>query len=281
MLHLVIDPINEQKRIITRIKNEYAENQRHQAEVEEERLGIKQKVSDLEHMLGTPQFKIGQIIDRLECITPDEDDYPKIIKQLRDIFDYMKRLIHYSNALISSETFEIEQHNISDFIKDYVEAWNNYGGNIFNLSVRNDIKPDCMIMFDKRLMIVMLDAILTNASKHGFKKIRGYNKDGNSVEIHLMPVLYLSKPYLRISIANNGDAPENGFTIQDYIKKGYHSPNTDGSGLGGYHVYQIVKGHGGCMSLDSNKIWSFIINVLLPVDNLLTENFVDYEAECI
>lgn len=72
-----------------------------------------------------------------------------------------------------------------------------------------------------------------------------------------------------------------GFTIQDYITKGRYDAESGRFGLGGYHVYQIVKGHKGYLYIDSNKIWNTIIDILLPVKKVNIDNLIPYEQKCI
>ena len=69
--------------------------------------------------------------------------------------------------------------------------------------------------------------------------------------------------------------------MKDYITRGRYSANTGRSGLGGYHVYQIAKGHNGFLYLDSNKIWNVIVEVLLPISNVDVNDLPIYEHECI
>jgi sensor histidine kinase regulating citrate/malate metabolism len=135
-----------------------------------------------------------------------------------------------------------------------------------------------MVVFDKALLKVMLDSILTNVERHGFDKRRN---DANRVEITLDLERYEDKPYVVLRVANNGAPFRSGFTIDDYITRGRYSASSGRSGLGGYHVYQIVKGHKGFLCLDSNKIWNVIVEVLLPIDYVELDNLVEYEHECI
>ena len=72
----------------------------------------------------------------------------------------------------------------------------------------------------------------------------------------------------------------NGFKIEDYISKGRFKSSTGRTGLGGYHVYEIVKGHKGYLNISSNKSWNVVVDILLPINN----NFSDlpvYEEKCV
>ena len=135
-----------------------------------------------------------------------------------------------------------------------------------------------MVLFDAALLKVMLDSILTNVERHGFNK---HKNEANQVEISLSLEKYEERPYVVMRVANNGAPFKSGFKIDDYITRGRYSASSGRSGLGGYHVYQRVKGHNGFLYLDSNKVWNVIVEVLLPIDNVETDNLVEYEHECI
>ena len=280
MISIVIDSMNDQKALVTKVKQEYAQRMRAEREAEEKRLGIKQNISDLEHMLGPTQFRINNIISRLEKINPESPNYKVEVKALRDNVDYLNRVIRYSYEQISQESFNMKDGNITDFMLEYSEGWKNYGGNYFSLSLQNNLDEEVFVNFDKTLLTVLFDSILSNAARHGFHKNRNYTDD-NRVQISLTLRSVKDLPCIVISVANNGDPFDRGFGISEYITKGRFSSETGRSGLGGYHVYEITKGHNGYMYIDSNYIWNVIIDILLPVKKTNINSIGEYEHECI
>ena len=277
-LPVVIDSIANQNEIVDKIAQEHAATVRAEQEADAKRLGVKQNVSDLEHMLQTTYANIDKIIYRLENKKLDDNTLQTLVKGLKDNVDYLKRVIQYDNANISSEDFNLKEQDIEKFMRDYCNSWVNYSGNYFSLSLKADLGDNKKVVFDKALFKVMLDSILTNVERHGFDKRRS---DDNHVEMSLSIEKYENKAYIVIRVANNGFPFKKGFTIKDYITRGRYSANTGRSGLGGYHVYSIIKGHGGFLNIDSNKIWSVIIELLLPINNVELDNVVEYENECI
>ena len=276
----VIDCMQQQKALVdSRLIQYHARMQRIQ-ESEAQRLGVKQNISDLEHMLGSTQQKLNNIIDRLSRITPDNEKYSEIVKQLKDNMEYMNRIIHYNNTSIEEESLNIQEYDFWDYIGKYISSWGNYGGNYFKILISNNVTEKFSISFDKALFTVMFDSVLNNAIRHGFHKKKDYTPY-NKVHFGLYLEKYNDKPFLVIRIANNGDPISDDFTINDYITKGRFTSSTGRSGLGGYHVYQIVKRHNGFLALDSNKVWNVIIEILIPVTNVETENLVEYDHECI
>ena len=280
MLPIVIDSLEKQKELTNREIQLYEQKVNAEREADALRLGVKQNVSDLEHMLGSIQHRISKLIVRLEKATPSSNNYPHLVKSIKDNVEYMNRVIHYNNANIDTETFNIKEGNIIEFINSYVDAWNNYGGEYFDISIQNFIHDNINFSFDKTLLIVMLDSILNNAIRHGFHKRKTYT-ERNLVEISTSIVEYNTRPYVLLSVANNGDPISDGFTINDYISRGRFSASTGRSGLGGYHVFQVVKGHNGYMYLDSNKVWNMVVDILLPINSSNLKDIPIYEKECL
>lgn len=278
MIPVVIDSPDVQNTLVNKIVQKYQEQRLAEQEADAKRLGVKQNISDLEHMLGTTQNRIGKIIHRLEKVTPESGNYQQLVKQLKDNVGYMNRTIQYANARIETACFNMQEGNISEFIKDYVNAWKNYGSNCFTLDVLDELDEHISLSFDKGMLTVMFDSILNNAVRHGFHKRK---EAGNQVLIHLSEVAYEGTPYLLISIANNGEEITKGFTIEDYVSRGRYTASTGRTGLGGYHVYQIVKGHNGYLRLDSNKQWNVIVEMLFPINSTSINNLPVYEHECI
>lgn len=279
-LPVAIDSLNRQKNIVRTLKSQHIAQAKAKLAEEEKRMGVRQSISDLKHALGTPQLKINSLIEDLEEFGQEDAEYKIKLKKLQDNISYIMRIIsHYDENISSSSSPLTDQVNILDFIKQYVEGWSNYRGDVFKIDIKHcDIEPDQTIMTNKDLLTLMFDAILENALRHGFNKIR---KDSNRVEIKLSPVSYKDKPYILIAIANNGNELEEGFTIQDYITKGSYSESSGKSGIGGNQVYEIIKKHNGYLYLDSNKTWNMVVEVLLPIENTNASKSIEYEHDCI
>jgi type I restriction-modification system DNA methylase subunit len=280
MLPVVIDSLENQKELVNKEIQHYEQKVNAEREADAMRLGVKQNVSDLEHMLGSTQFRINKIISRLEKATPSSINYQHLVKSLKDNVEYMNRIIHYNNVRIDSKSFNIKEDDIAEFINNYSGAWNNYGGEYFELSIQNKLQDNVKMSFDKVLLTVMLDSMLNNAVRHGFHKRKNYTEH-NTVQISLSIVEYNGLPYVLLSVANNGDPIAEGFTIEDYCSRGRYTASTGRSGLGGHHVFQIAKGHNGFLYLDSNKVWNMIVEVLLPIESTILNDIPDYENECI
>ena len=105
----------------------------------------------------------------------------------------------------------------------------------------------------------MLNAILENARRHGFEKKENPN---NFVKIHTK--LSKDKTSMILSVCNNGKPLPDGFSLQDYVTKGSSVGNTGNTGLGGYHIYQIVNRHRGKLSIESDSQGHTVVGVTIP-----------------
>ena len=123
---------------------------------------------------------------------------------------------------------------------------------------------------------VLFDAVLRNAYKHGFY---AQGSPNNKVEITTSFVRKEDGEYILVEFANNGVPFPEGFDIRQFVKRGAFAGDTGNTGLGGYHVYSIVKRHKGYINLTDSKAWPVIIEVLIPVElygEMDTDKFVDY-----
>lgn len=266
--------MDHQKEVVKRLIDEYLQNKDREAKADRERLGKKTVQSEIEHILGVTQHKIGRLLDSMLSNKPSDDQYFNYVKKLKDNFDYMGRVIHFTNMPI--ESFNLTKGDLSAFMEEYVNSWQNYGSGVFSIKLENNLEEKTEVNFDRMMMTVMLDAILDNASRHGFQKRKS---DANELIISLDLVTENETAYIVISIANNGRPMADGFTIDDYISRGRYSATSGRSGLGGFHAYQVAKGHGGFISLSSNNQWSVIIDVLIPALNVNIENLPTYGKE--
>jgi len=278
-LSIVIDKLERQDFIVDTLVQQYVEQAKTEQEADAKRLGVKQNISDLEHMLSPIKMRIDHIIAKLEKTSSDGADASSMIKALKDNVEYMYRIIHFGNAKIDSDSFNMKICDLGKFIESYAEGWKNYGGPYFELSICNEV-GSVEVSCDTKMLTVMCDAILSNAVRHGFRKNKNHTPH-NQVQIGLFLVEYKETPYLCLSFANNGNPMDEGFTIGDYISRGRYSATTGRSGLGGYHIYSIAKCHKGFLSLESNKIWNMVVEVLLPISSAPTKNVSIYEHECI
>jgi signal transduction histidine kinase len=141
---------------------------------------------------------------------------------------------------------------------------------------------DTTICIDDDMFKYLLDTILNNVYRHGFEEKEVV---GAAVHISTTPTLIDEKPYLLLSIANNGKPFADDFSIEKFIGRGECCGDTKHTGLGGYHIYHIVKSHNGFLNITRTSAWPVIFEILIPITNSFEDEnqLLSYEnrANCI
>ena len=237
------------------------------------RLGTRETVSDLSHMMNTPFSNIGDLLG----VLPDEemsDNAKKWIVQLKDNFEYLKRLIKTVGADFSIDACPMENIEIHSFMNEYIQSWTNINHQFFKTELISNLSyDDVCVRGNDTLLRIALDCIFKNAQRHGFKN---RFSEENKVSISLSEVNHLDKPFVCISIANNGEPFPESFTIKDFIKRGKVAGDSGKTGLGGYHVYSIIKRLGGFLNLTNDGNGEVIFELLIPAPGLSIKNINTY-----
>jgi type I restriction enzyme M protein len=126
----------------------------------------------------------------------------------------------------------------------------NVSSNEFNFSIQKQpLETDEMdkrgIYINDILLKTLIDNVLTNANKHGFKD----NKDENLVVI----LLEEDDNQLIVEIKNNGIPFPKNFDKEKFITKYKTADQSNGSGLGGYDINRIATYFG-------NESWELQLN---------------------
>lgn len=231
------------------------------------------------HNLGITFTRISAAIDVLHTKYPDDEDTYVLAENVRSAI----RQINSTGADYSKVSAELRKENIVNFLTDYVKGWNVYGMKSFTLDFKSDVADDTLVMADRELLCTALDCILYNAHQHGFS--RKFSAS-NRVSIEARGVLFTpneetkEQEYVLISVSNNGNPFPDDFSLQDYVARGVVGLNSTQDGLGGNHVYEIVKKFQGYISMEQDQ-W-VRINLLIPI--YLTskdENYEEYECKCL
>lgn len=261
--------------VIKSVKEEYIREKREFMHAEMQRLGIRDASSDLSHVLGASFHKISTAIDFMQN-EKLSDEAMQTINSIRDNFAYMKRMITTVGADFETQRLNLQEVEVNSFIKSYTESWNNLGYSVFELSYHSGISDSVSIKIDEDMFRVIFDTVLRNAYKHGFGAQRSSD---NKVYIETSLVTYNDKEYVLLGIANNGTPFPKELTIEKYIKRGGLAGVTGNTGLGGYHVYSIVKRHNGFLNISSSYAWGAIVEMLVPVEfyeETDTDKFEEY-----
>lgn len=269
---------DEQKRIVASAKTTALQERQAVIDATRARLNLQQTASDITHMLGTPWGNQAKIIRRLQKYRGDKNspEYGENIDALISISYYINRIVKAMD--VDSMTFDKEKVNLFDFLNSYIK--------MMRLCDMLDCHADMtstddelLVDVDTTMLQVLMDSLFENARRHGFRK---EVNESNQIFLVLSKVLFNEQPFALISVRNNGLPFPDGFTIKDYISKRRFSGKSGRSGLGGYHVYQITKKHGGYMALRSDEEWNVIVDILLPLGDVESDNiYTPYDYETV
>ena len=247
---------------------------------DKERYNLLQAGSDLIHMLGTPLSKQTTIISRVNKYkdNPSSAQYIDAVTALVDVSSYIQRIIRAMEADYQKVACVKDKKSLTKLLNDYCRAWKNFGATNFELTT--DIcEEDLLSELNETQIMVMIDTIMDNARRHGFAKTYS---DQNLVNISLSSTSYNDKPYALLTIANNGAPMNEEFGVKGFISRGHFDGKSGRSGLGGYHIYSIVKKHGGFMTIRQDEQWNFILDILLPLSKeCKSSNYSIYGYETV
>lgn len=268
--------VAKQDDIMSSCKDEYVSQRVAEFNAEQERLGIRTVSSDLSHMLGRSFDRIESTISSL-CNENINSDLLDSLNSLNDNFKFMKRFITAFGADFSRYKMKPKEVEVNTFIKSYLHSWCNFGPKAFDINYLSNVLDDTTFVIDEDMLRILFDTILDNAYRHGFGNRESVNDSNNIVSINSSCVTWNQKEYILIEIKNNGKPFPQDFSLKKFISRGYFDGSTGNTGLGGNHVYSILKRHNGHLAISKTKTWSVIFELLIPVELYSeTENFEIY-----
>lgn len=269
---------NMQEALMVTLKDQYIQRKEREFRTEMERYGIRAASSDLNHMLGPTYSRIRSVLYQLG----QSDTDSSLIDSIRNNVDYMDRMIKYTGIDFSSYHPTLGEIGVNSFFQDYIESCKNFNSTSFLLEYTSSMDDDTTFCIEKDLFKYLLDTILENVYRHGFEQKEVL---GAMVHISTAPTLIDEKPYLLLSIANNGRPLPEDFSIEKFIGRGECCGETKHTGLGGYHTYHIIKSHNGYLNITGTSTWPVIYEILIPIEDLFDDetNLLIYEnrANCI
>lgn len=272
----------EAKEIAERDATDAAEKARYQ---------INKAGGDIVHILATPFKRQNQIISTLLDMKPDFSDnqpeavqvaqkYIRRVTSLIDVCQYIRRMTTAIGGDLKKASFAMKPVKISDEIADYVRAWANFINTTdYQVIVQDATDGDTLLELDPMMLRIALDTLIENASRHGFRDGNYTAADGNMVCIRISPVLLNEKPFLQVSVMNNGIEAPAGYSIEVFRSRGVFVGDSGHTGLGGNHVDTIAHRFGGYIAYRTEMEWPFIIDILLPVKESSTTKFTSQYEE--
>lgn len=240
-------------------------------DIKDDKPEISNVVSDLVHCLGPIFNRINCAID----INSDNEDF----KLIKDNISYMTRVIKSFGADFSSYRTNKDEIGVNDFFQEYYSSLQNCNSSIYKIEYCSKLSDDTTFEVDEDVMRIMLDTILDNAYRHGFKKAK--NIDAR-VGISTSCKRIKGKDFILIEVANNGLPFPNDLTFEKFISRGEFCGENGHTGLGGNHIYNIIKLHDGYLNITKSAKWNIIFDILIPIEYISDEdmnNITDYNNE--
>lgn len=254
-----------------------------QRAAEDARYQLNKAGSDIAHMLGTVFKKQKEIIREFQYIEPGTDKYQGNVISLIDTAQYVNRVITAVGKDLAKAKINLKSALISSEVEDYVRAWGNFNGSSdFSLIIQDLTNHDVAVKMDTLFFRILMDTLIDNAWRHGFEQGNYNAENGNMIAVRISPVLLEEKQFLLLSVMNNGRPLDEHYKVKDYIERGNFKGDSGRTGLGGNHVYTITKRHNGFFALSSEQDWSFVADILLPVNNPGNTLFnTEYDGEYV
>lgn len=257
LLRMYIDlpSLEEQNAFVEKVIGDEIERKKKQ-------VGAVDTLYNLSHTIGGPANKIQALLGNLIEMCRGDVEKTTMLKQVGDNFDYINRVIESTSQDYENLKVSLKEKRIIPLVERCVSSFSNLTFGIVPRLEVSDAGEGLTAKVNDTLFAVMVDNIMRNAYRHGFNK--KISKD-NKVLVTLDVVSRAEKNYLQMSICNNGNPLEDGFSIYDFVSRGKKGRATGNTGQGGYDIYQIVKKFDGFLGLRSTPDWNFIIDVLIPV----------------
>lgn len=287
-VRIELPPIQEQRATVKGLREAHVAAQMEQARSVAERLGVEvqqaSNTASLRHLLGTPLLNLNSGVENirftLEKVLPGWQQHLISTREqltLGDALDNLSFELQRVATLLETDSTEL---NVKRFpltemdLLAYVRGTRKRvqqdlnGGHQVDLLLSEEIKSGRMIkpmiLGSTALLDLAVDAIVDNARRHAFPSAQ----EPHVLEFRLDVDLTNTKPSIVFRISNNGKAFPEGFGRDRYVTKSMFAGSAGHTGLGGYHVNQVVQWHKGHLDLltdISAAPWATTIEMRFPL----------------
>ncbi|MEZ4723434.1 MAG: tetratricopeptide repeat-containing sensor histidine kinase [Candidatus Kapaibacterium sp.] len=186
-------------------------------------------ISIIAHDLKNPMHSIGFSADLMINYYNNLDDDKKLVhlkgiyKTSNHAYDLLENLLHWARAQSKAISYEPNNINISEVIKDVVDLSFNSADNK-NVSILNNVTKSYDVYVDRNMIETVIRNLLSNSIK--------FSNENGKIEISL----FVIKEYAIIEVNDNGiGIPENIIDKLFKIEEQISTPGTmkeSGTGLG-------------------------------------------------
>lgn len=175
-----------------------------------------------------------------------------------------------------------EEVNISDFCNEYERRY--VDANNFeivwpnNMDVKNNLVDveQLNVSFSPKELYTVFDNIISNAYKHGF-----YHREheNNVIRIEFEPGMNNGSEYVFIRFLNNGIPLNSDIGSESIFEWGRKSSRSNGTGVGAWHIKQIVEHYGGEVEVSNleNDERGFTLMYEIKLPAIITSQHTHYD----
>jgi signal transduction histidine kinase len=243
--------IADRERSVALKATERAERAESVAETESRRSHFLQGVASVEtkqllniqHQITLYSSQVSQLVENLLAETQKQKAIPReqVLSTLEKIVFFNRRIQAFSRVL-STANFRMDSGEVNvdlaSYLTEYIENVARISGSArTKIIVKND-HPGFKLKFKPDEAAIIVDNMVSNAKKMNARKIE-------------FALSQPDKSSLQIDIVDNGDGLSRGADADRIFEMGYST--TDGSGLGLYHVRQVLGGLNGTIELAEGR----------------------------
>ena len=224
----------------------------------QEKIFLKNTISDISHQLKTPLAALNiynGILEEAEDMDQVREFTNLSVKELDRIETLVQNLLKLTRLDAGTMVFHKKEENVSEIIKD-IELHFTYRAEAEGKSISVSGPEQATLLCDRDWMTEALENLVKNALDH--------TEEGNSVAITWSRFNTL----LIIEVKDNGCGihPEDIHHIFKRFYRSRFSKDSQGLGLGLSLTKAIVEAHGGTIEVDSqiDVGTMFIMNFLIP-----------------
>lgn len=204
----------------------------------------KATILNLHHQVTIYAVDIAQQIENLLSDATDQRIIPRdVLLKAMEQMAFLNRKVLAITRFAAKANFKLDSEKIETdfaaFITDYIEKIAKVsGGTRVRLQVDNS-HPGLRMRFNPIDASIIVDNLISNSKR----------AKASTIRFELSP---LDKAGLLMRVTDNGRGITSGTSKQRIFEMGYTT--TQGSGLGLYHVRQVLGEMGGTIELDENPI---------------------------